>query len=309
MKRYHNIDPLFNQARRLPLEVNIEQVQGFLATSALPAGASKSWFNSFNFYLMTGLITGSIALYIALSGGINASPEVAATNASSPLDEQTVFAGIIPSNEATTQSRIVENEAVPFDEDDRTDQKEAEKPIKDAPANLALESAENSRHEEPLTDDLLGENSFLAYSAPDWEDHYFQSPHDEAGSLPDAISASREIRFLISAEDLTDQVRGTLGKAREYNLRVSEIKQKRKRNGHLKHLKVAFAIPHENPSCGWKTFRTVDLKGFKTYEYGWTLDADGNITDFWDKLNNKEPSEIATPSKVCGQIKYVCKSS
>lgn len=46
MKRYYNINPLFSQARRLPMEVSIEQVQGFLATSAMPAaGVTKSWFN------------------------------------------------------------------------------------------------------------------------------------------------------------------------------------------------------------------------------------------------------------------------
>lgn len=304
MKRFYNIDPLFNQARRLPLEVNIEQVQGFLATSALPAGASKSWYNSFNFYLMTGLITGSIALYIAFSSGFTTSPEIAQKDAIPPSNEQTIFAGIMP--EKTPPKTLIyasekeQNQQAELPTDEKNTAF-----VEETPVGNASQRTDQGVIVEP---EIEEEEPLLAYSAPEWEDHYYQSPHDMAGTVPDALNTSREIRFLISAEDLTDQVRGTLGKAREYNVRVSELKQKRKRNGNLKHLKVAFAVPHENPSCGWKTFRTVDLKGFKTYEYGWTIDVDGNITDFWDKLNNKEPSEVATPSKTCGQVKYFCKS-
>ncbi|MDG1261278.1 MAG: hypothetical protein P8O05_05935, partial [Flavobacteriales bacterium] len=293
MKRYHNIDPLFNQARRLPVEVNIEQVQGFLATSALPAGASKSWFNSFNFYLMTGLITGSIALYIAFSSGINTTAEIAETNAIPPSNEQTVFAGIMAEaeNSSTEMNEIEMKEdgeiyqqySSEMEDEIQSDIQTQEEP------DLSAETPTPQRHEDTPVE---GEPLF-AFANPEWEDYYYLSPHDMVGAAPDEVNTSRKIRFLIAADDLTGQVRGTLGKAREYNVRVSEIKQKRKRNGNLKHLKVAFAVPHEKPNCGWKSFRTVDLKGFKTYEYGWTIDAEGNITDFWDKLNNKEPSEVA----------------
>ena len=92
--------------------------------------------------------------------------------------------------------------------------------------------------------------SFLTYSSPELADHNYKLPHDLAETVPDALNTSREIRFLISAGNPTDQVMGSLGKARYYIVRVSELKQKRKRNDHLKHLKVAFAVPQETPSCG-----------------------------------------------------------
>ncbi|MDG2246426.1 MAG: hypothetical protein P8L71_08705, partial [Flavobacteriales bacterium] len=47
----------------------------------------------------------------------------------------------------------------------------------------------------------------LAFADPEWEDYYYLSPHDMVGAEPDEVNTSREIRFLIAADDLRSSAR------------------------------------------------------------------------------------------------------
>jgi hypothetical protein len=299
MKRYYDIDPLFSQARRLPMEVSIEQVQGFLATSALPAGATKSWFYSLNFYIMLGIITGAIALLTIASW----SPQltsVKATNAkglaltelhsmdvriTESASEKTPFA-FMPTGETTSASKRLTFPLIPHEEKQEVATKTQ---LEGTLAKTALET-KRSFIIDPVADLLLMDDLMLT-------DFY-------GGGYSDLPVADSDIAFMITNDTAPEEVARILGEGRKTNVRIANVKLKHKRNGEIKVMKIVFSVPHADSD--WKVFRIVELKGFKTYEYGWTVDENGNTIDFWDKLNNKAPSEVPSPEKAFSKVKYFC---
>ncbi len=303
MKRYHDIDPLFNQARRLPMEVSIEQVQGFLATSAMPAGATKSWFYSLNFYIMLGIIIGAIALLINVT---EASPTIASkveTPVGLELNELQISAHQpVQTAEPDPEPQIALAPSVSKSEEKTPEKriptpKEVEQKQKENPVQPKRQSTRQSSNQPESTTTLIVDDvadQLLFNDLP--LENFYGEPEIE----------NKELAFLITKEDSDESIAQILDKGRETNVRISNIKIKHRRNGDVKVMKLAFAVPHPSPNCEWKVFRTVELKGFKTYEFGWSVDENGNIVDFWDKLNNKDPSEVPVPQKACGKVKYFC---
>ena len=305
MKRYYDIDPLFSEARRLPMEVSIEQVQGFLATSSQHTGTSKSWFYSLNFYIMLGLlITGAIALLTITSGEhqftsakTSNPPGLTLTELHSkdiripePKAEETMLA-FMPAGEAAGPSKQP-NQLTSAPSALEENQEVGTKTQLEGTVAKTAQETKRSFIKDSLSDDLLMDDLPLT--------------DFNGGGYSDLPVTDSEIAFMITNETTSEEVARILGEGRKTNVRISNIKVKHNRKGKIKVMKIAFAVPHTNAACDWKVFRTVELKGFKTYEYGWTVDENGNIIDFWDKLNNKAPSEVPLPEKACGKVKYFC---
>lgn len=305
MKRYYDIDPLFNQARRLPMEVSIEQVQGFLATSALPAGATKSWFYSLNFYIMLGIITGAIALLFNLSEG---SPTIS-SKIETPQGLELAHIQVLPAQPvlATEPATPLETTKI-TGAPDQTEKPQASLEVAQQEDEEGLAMKQTISKQQPKKRTDMGAEKKSSLIIDDMADQLLLNPLPLVNFYgnSNAENENEERAFLITNEDTEESLAKTISEGRETSVRISNIKVKHKRNGDIKVMKLAFAVPHPNSSCDWKVFRTVELKGFKTYEYGWTVDENGNIINFWDKLNNKPPSEVPMPQKACGKVKYFC---
>lgn len=279
-----DIDPLFQHVRKLPPEVSLEQVRGYLATPGIPAG-SNSWYHTLKLKMMIGLILGAAALLLlpsqhneigALEPELTPSVKrVATIDPISPIQVQP-----LSSTTAPTEPSYLGPE------------------VKETPLMVSVEEEKKETIRNGEHDIDRNENDYWN-SNPDL-------PTYDGGLNPPLCTerkpaVTQEFSFKINATDDEDYIGATVGKGREYDVRISRNKL-RYRNDKVKHLKLEFAVPGCG-SCNWKKFRTVDLKGFETYEYGWKIDENGNMLEFWDRVDNGEVSRLENLTHCCSEVK------
>jgi hypothetical protein len=79
----------------------------------------------------------------------------------------------------------------------------------------------------------------------------------------------------------------------------------KKRHGKITHIKLAYAISDDK--CRQQVFRTVELKGFRSYSFGWGTDDNGRIINFWDQINEEETKNIENVYDNHSFTKFNCK--
>ncbi len=123
--------------------------------------------------------------------------------------------------------------------------------------------------------------------------------------VPDSLGIpNQEYSFTITQNDTEKEVWDKINTARESCLTLLMSKFK-KRHGKITHIKLAYAISDDK--CRQQVFRTVELKGFRSYSFGWGTDDNGRIINFWDQINEEETKNIENVYDNHSFTKFNCK--